>query len=111
MIQLAKRYLGHRVCLNCQSSSEPDRGKYLEESSNLHQSGIVRSELSLWIGVVTAGLFIVFGDVWLADLSNPFWSSVLFCWLFAVMLWMAFSVVRHADSLAVILGEPYGTLI
>lgn len=27
------------------------------------------------------------------------------------MLWLAFSVVRHADSLAIILGEPYGTLI
>ncbi len=83
----------------------------MEESSNLHKYGIARSELSLWIGVATAGLFIVFGDVWLADLSNTLWSSVLFGWLFAVMLWMAFGVVRHADSLAVILGEPYGTLI
>jgi len=27
------------------------------------------------------------------------------------MLWLAFNVVRHADSLAVTLGEPYGTLI
>ncbi len=27
------------------------------------------------------------------------------------MLWLPFSVVRHADSLAIILGEPYGTLI
>jgi len=28
-------------------------------------------------------------------------------WLFVVMLWLSFSVVRHADCLAVILGEPY----
>lgn len=27
------------------------------------------------------------------------------------MIWLAFGVVRHADSLAVKLGEPYGTLI
>jgi len=27
------------------------------------------------------------------------------------MLWLAFRVVYHADALAVILGEPYGTLI
>ena len=31
--------------------------------------------------------------------------------LFAVILWLAFAVVRHADCLAVLLGEPYGTLI
>ena len=52
-----------------------------------------------------------FGDAWLADLSNPLWYGFLFVWLFAIMLWLAFGVVRHADSLAVILGEPYGTLI
>ena len=32
-------------------------------------------------------------------------------WLFIAMLWLSFGVVRHADCLAVILGEPYGTLI
>ena len=32
-------------------------------------------------------------------------------WLFVVILWSAFAVVRHADSLAGRLGEPYGTLI
>jgi hypothetical protein len=28
-------------------------------------------------------------------------------WLFVFMLWLSFGVVRHADCLAVILGEPY----
>lgn len=37
--------------------------------------------------------------------------AVPFLWLFAVMLWCAFSVVRHADALAELLGEPLGTLI
>jgi Ca2+:H+ antiporter len=27
------------------------------------------------------------------------------------MLWLSFGVVRHADCLAVLLGEPYGKLI
>ena len=36
---------------------------------------------------------------------------MLFLWLFAVVLGSCLSVVRHADHLAVRLGEPYGTLI
>ena len=35
----------------------------------------------------------------------------VFAWLFAVILWSAMCVVRHADCLAIKLGEPYGTLI
>jgi Ca2+:H+ antiporter len=35
----------------------------------------------------------------------------VFLWLFAVILWSAICVVRHADCLAIKLGEPYGTLI
>jgi len=73
--------------------------------------GVIRSELPLWAGIITTLLFIQNGDAWLADLSQGGWYLFLFTWLFAVMLWLAFNVVRHADSLAVILGEPYGTLI
>ena len=71
----------------------------------------VRSELPILAGAITAVLFIVYGDVWLADLSRGAWYLFVFSWLFIVMLWLAFNVVRHADCLAVILGEPYGTLI
>jgi len=35
----------------------------------------------------------------------------VFLWLLAVILWSAICVVRHADCLAIKLGEPYGTLI
>lgn len=73
--------------------------------------GLLRTEMALWFGVATAALFVTFGERWLADLSNPLWSALLFTWLFVVMLWLAFGVVRHADCLAVLLGEPYGTLI
>lgn len=72
---------------------------------------IFRSEASLWVGAVTAVLFIVFDQAWLGDLSSPLVYGALFAWLFFVMVWLAFSVVRHADGLAVLLGEPYGTLI
>jgi Ca2+:H+ antiporter len=38
-------------------------------------------------------------------------TVVLFLLVFGVMLWCAFGVVRHADCLAALLGEPYGTLV
>lgn len=42
--------------------------------------------------------------------SMPLYA-ILFGALFCVMLLLSFSAVRHADHLAHILGEPYGTLI
>ncbi len=72
---------------------------------------LARRETSLLAGVSTAAVFTVFGGGWLGDLSNPAWASFMFAWLFAVMLWSSFAVVRHADGLAVRLGEPFGTLI
>jgi Ca2+:H+ antiporter len=73
--------------------------------------GVLRSELVLWAGGATALLFLLFGERWLADLSRLSWYAFLFAWLFGVMLWLAFGVVRHADCLTVLLGEPYGTLV
>jgi len=74
-------------------------------------AGVLRSEMAVWAGIATAFAFALFGDAWLVDLSNPVHYLVLFAWLFAIMMWLAFTVVRHADSLAALLGEPYGTLI
>ena len=42
-------------------------------------------------------LFTIFAEALFSDLSNPLWSGLLFAWLFLVMLWLAFGVVRHAD--------------
>jgi len=56
-------------------------------------------------------VLLLFGNELFADLSDPMWAGLLFLWLFSTMLWLAFAVVRHADGLAVLLGEPYGTLI
>ena len=65
----------------------------------------------LAIAWLTVALFLLFGKRWLADLSSALWSALLFLWLFAIVLWCAFGVVREADHLAELLGEPLGTLV
>ncbi|MGB5832906.1 MAG: calcium:proton antiporter [Thiohalocapsa sp.] len=72
---------------------------------------IARSEAPLLPIVATGAAFLVFGKTWLSDLSDLVWLALMFCWLFAAILWAAIRVVHHADCLAVKLGEPYGTLI
>ncbi|MDJ0683608.1 MAG: calcium:proton antiporter [Alphaproteobacteria bacterium] len=63
------------------------------------------------VGLGTLVAFQFGGDAWLINLSDPLTAGILFLWLFIAMLWAAFGVVRHADALAELLGEPYGTLI
>jgi Ca2+:H+ antiporter len=73
--------------------------------------GLVGSELGLIAGAVTAALFFTVGKAWLSDLDDLAWTALMFVWLFGTMIWCAFGVVRHAEALAELLGEPYGTLI
>jgi Ca2+:H+ antiporter len=73
--------------------------------------GALRREWALPASVLTAALFLLFGAGWLADLSHPLWFAFLAGWLFAAILCSAFAVVRHAEELAVIAGEPLGTLV
>ena len=40
-------------------------------SENEKIPGIFRSEMALWIGIVTALIFLFVGKNWLMDLSNP----------------------------------------
>lgn len=84
--------------------------------ASYHQSAgarasILRTDYALVPIAITLILFLIFGDGWLADLSDPLWLGLMFTWLFAAILWGAIRVVHHADCLAVKLGEPYGTLI
>lgn len=69
------------------------------------------AEWPLAVNLVTTGLFLAFGAGWLADLSGATWFAFVSLWLLAAMFLSAFAVVRHAEALAVKLGEPYGTLI
>jgi Ca2+:H+ antiporter len=71
----------------------------------------LRQEWLLAVAFATTALFLLFGKGWLADLSNPLWFALMLVWLFAVILSSAFSVVHHAESLAIKLGEPLGTLV
>jgi Ca2+:H+ antiporter len=59
----------------------------------------------------TSAIFLAFGPILEHTLPAPAGQAFLFVWLFAVVLGACMSVVRHADHLAVRLGEPYGTLI
>ncbi len=72
---------------------------------------ILRAEAPVLAGAATTAIFFTVGKGWSEDFSHPFLSVALFVWLFAVMIWCAFGVVRHAEVLAEHLGEPYGTLI
>ncbi len=61
--------------------------------------------------VATAAVFVVLGSRWLAILPDVALSAFVFAWLFGMIVVGSMAVVRHADALAEILGEPYGTLI
>jgi Ca2+:H+ antiporter len=51
------------------------------------------------------------GDYLLADLAHPVRFGLVLTWLGLVVIFSAFAVVRHAEHLALKLGEPFGTLI
>ncbi len=72
---------------------------------------LIRSEISLIICMITAGIFLWAGSRLVENLEHPGVMGVVFLWLFVGVLWSAISVVRHADRLAIKCGEPYGTLI
>jgi len=72
---------------------------------------IVRSEFALIVSLPTAAIFWGTGSRLVEIVARPLSMAGVLLWLFAVILWSAISVVRHADCLAIKFGEPYGTLI
>jgi Ca2+:H+ antiporter len=74
-------------------------------------SGAIRAEFPLLVGLVTVAIFFAAGSQLVEIIAHPARLIGVFIWLFAVILWSAMCVVRHAECLAVKLGEPYGTLI
>jgi Ca2+:H+ antiporter len=71
----------------------------------------LRGEAAMIPVLATALLFVALGGRWLVILPNVALSAFAFAWLFAMIVVGSMSVVRHADRLAEMLGEPYGTLI
>lgn len=72
---------------------------------------MLRREWFLGVSVATCLAFFAYGDALRVGLSRPLWLLAIFAWLFAAVLGSAFAVVRHAEHLAELMGEPYGTLI
>ena len=70
----------------------------------------LREEWFLGVSLVTIAVFTL-DKALFDDLPDPVGFALIFGWLFAVVLGSCLNVVRHADGLAEILGEPYGTLI
>jgi len=83
-----------------------------QQAKNARQLGSgIRAEFPLLIGLVTVVIFFAAGSQLVEMIAHPARLIGVFIWLFAVILWSAMCVVRHAECLAVKLGEPYGTLI
>jgi Ca2+:H+ antiporter len=76
-----------------------------------HFGNAIRHEFALVVGLGTAAIFFAAGSQFVELAAHPIAMIVVFLWLFTVILWSAICVVRHADCLAIKLGEPYGTLI
>ncbi len=71
---------------------------------------VLRAEAPVLVGAATTAVFFTVGKGWVSDFAQPALTAGIFVLLFAVMIWCAFGVVRHAEALADYLGEPYGTL-
>jgi Ca2+:H+ antiporter len=84
----------------------------LHQAKNGQQpSSVMRTEYPLLVGLATGATFLILGSQMEKITIDPLPLVGVFVWLFAVILWSAVCVVRHADCLAIKLGEPYGTLI
>lgn len=70
----------------------------------------LRRELQIPVGWAAVAASLLMGGQALAA-PGPAAELLLFIVLFAIILWGAFTVVRHAEEIAHRLGEPYGTLV
>ena len=74
-------------------------------------TAFLRAEYPFFIGLTVAVLFLALGNSVLENVAHPYLLAAIFLVLLGAVLWSAISVVRHADCVAVKLGEPYGTLV
>jgi Ca2+:H+ antiporter len=81
------------------------------KNAKISLPGIIKSEMALWVAILAVVVFSLGGGALLGGNGSAAMAAGSFAAIFAVMLWLSFSVVHHAECLAVKLGEPYGTLI
>ena len=81
------------------------------ESRRKERVRAIGDEWFLGVSLATTLAFVLLGETLMAKLADPLWLGFIFVWLFAVVLGSALLVARHADQVAEILGEPYGTLV
>jgi Ca2+:H+ antiporter len=74
-------------------------------------ASLVRAEWFFLVSAISVAAFALFEDRLFSRLDSPLILTAILLWLFGVVLWSSLSVVRHAESLARRLGEPYGTLL
>ena len=72
---------------------------------------LVRGEWFFLVSAASVAAFALFEDRLFSRLSDPLILTAILLWLFVVALSSSICVVRHAESLARRLGEPYGTLL
>jgi Ca2+:H+ antiporter len=72
---------------------------------------LVRAEWFFLVSAASAAALALFEDRIYSRLNDPLILTAILLWLFVVALWSSLCVVRHAESLARRLGEPYGTLL
>jgi len=72
---------------------------------------MIRQEAATIVGFAAVIAAFVLGDELSPENMGILGAGIILAALFVVMLWCAFNVVHHAECLAELLGEPYGTLI
>lgn len=72
---------------------------------------LIKNELSTVIAFVSLLIIFLFVDFKAGVLSSISVSIIFFLLVLAIILYAAIGVVHHAEALAHLFGEPYGTLI
>jgi len=90
-------------------SAKADAIQHAKNAQNFGSA--IRAAFPLLVGLATVAIFLAVGSRLNELTTHALPLLGVFVWLFAVILWSATCVVRHADCLAIKLGEPLGTLI
>ena len=92
-------------------STAPPVKRKAEVKGAAEPRSILRDEWFLGVSLATVATFYFLGGRLDGKLADPLWLAFIFIWLFGVVMGSALNVVRHADHVSQVVGEPYGTLV